>query len=277
MLEIEKLEKEWRRYKLKRLKPLFLVFAGIIFALGAYIVLPSFESGQFLHLFKQKDSQIANTKESLAGSTISEPKISAAEAKSNTKKTATSSIASSPRPKSSTMTLMPETNFLNSFKKVDQHRHSPDSPEATHIPSSHKKTTTAKKPQPKKKKIDETATNDKNGYKRDSTRTSLIVRMKTSNNTLEYLIERFNERRDPKLAAYIAQSYYKKKEFEEAIKWSIMANSLDPSDEGSWLLYAKAKVRIGKKKDAIRALRAYLNQYSSQKVKAYLHNLEHSL
>jgi tetratricopeptide (TPR) repeat protein len=105
----------------------------------------------------------------------------------------------------------------------------------------------------------------------------LIISTKQTNNTLEYLIERFNQNRDPKLASYIAQSFYKKGNYEETVRWAILANSIDPSSEESWLLFAKAKVQLGQKQDAIKALRIYLNQYTSGKVKAYLHSLETGL
>ncbi|WP_353662486.1 hypothetical protein [Hydrogenimonas sp. SS33] len=105
----------------------------------------------------------------------------------------------------------------------------------------------------------------------------ITISTKKTNHTLEYLVKRFNQNRDPKLAAYIAQSFFNKKNYREAIRWSIIANSLEPSNENSWLLYAKAKVKLGQRGEAVRALKIYLNQYPSRKVKAYLETLESGL
>ncbi len=103
---------------------------------------------------------------------------------------------------------------------------------------------------------------------------SIKIERKKTNNTLEYLIHRFNENRDPKLAAYIAQSFFKKGNYDETIRWSVIANSLDPADESSWILFAKAKAKLGKRDEAIKALKIYLNQYPSRKVQSYLESLE---
>ncbi|WP_457597202.1 CDC27 family protein [Hydrogenimonas sp.] len=105
----------------------------------------------------------------------------------------------------------------------------------------------------------------------------LVISTKQTNNTLQYLIDKFNQTRDPKLATYIANSYYKKGAYKETIRWAIMANSLDPASEESWLLFAKAKTKLGQREDAISALKIYLNQYPSKRVKAYLQSLETGL
>ena len=103
------------------------------------------------------------------------------------------------------------------------------------------------------------------------------IESKKTNNTLNFLIKRFNETRDPKLAAYIAQSFFKKGNYKETVRWSIIANSLEPSNEASWILFAKAKMKLGQKEDAVRALKIYLNQYPSRKVRSYLETLESGL
>ncbi len=304
MLEIEKLEKEWRIYKLKRLKPLLFISLGIVAAAGIYLVMPKLEISN-VHMADKAPA--LSPKEVNTTAALKKPKQRPAETKKvaiqtqepitapttpQTQKTAVEQtvvpitpikstktpLAEKPESKQSTVMLTPETDFLNAFETGTPTSHSSTRIHSKSVSPVREEVITTESAKPLAKKTTENESIQKESSLRsDSGKSTLMVETKTSNNTLKYLIERFNEKRDPKLAAYIAQSYYKKKDYNEAVKWSIMANSLDPSDEGSWLLYAKSKVRLGKKQDAIQALKTYLNQYSSPKVKAYLHNLEHSL
>jgi tetratricopeptide (TPR) repeat protein len=108
----------------------------------------------------------------------------------------------------------------------------------------------------------------------EKSNTKLRISTRKTNNTLKFLIERFQKTKDPKLATYIAKSFYNKKKYDEAVRWSVIANSLEPSNEASWLIFAKAKTALHQKEDAINALRIYLNQYPSKRVEAYLNTLE---
>jgi len=103
---------------------------------------------------------------------------------------------------------------------------------------------------------------------------SIIISTKKTNKTLEYLINRFHETRDPQLALYIAQSFFRKKAYQECIRWSVMANSINPSNEVSWILFAKAKTALGQKEEAIKALKIYLHQYPSHDAETFLKVLE---
>jgi len=86
----------------------------------------------------------------------------------------------------------------------------------------------------------------------------------------EALLERFGSADDFESAMGLAYLYFEKKNFEKSIYWSKKASKLTPSEDSSWIIYAKSKKSIGKTDDAIKALQLYLEYFSSNKIKKLL-------
>ena len=293
MLEIEKLEREWRKYRAKRLRPLILSIIALLMIGAGFLFFP--KNG--ISISYKKSETVTSKGTSPSASETGEKSIEKnVQPESHVKTVETnkteirkqppmvSTPLQQPKPvtsaqnsvqkKESSVTLNPDTDFLESFSDTKE---SSDTKQKYAVKSIVKHETIAAPPQKSKnslaKKREE---KDEESYKaQENIQTSgLTISSSKQNNTLEYLIKRFNERRDPKLASYIAQSFYKKGKYKEAVKWSVMANSLDPSGEETWLVFARAKVQLGQKEDAIKALKVYLNQYNSRNVKSFLNSLE---
>jgi len=62
----------------------------------------------------------------------------------------------------------------------------------------------------------------------------------------------------------MAEKYYQKGEFKEAIKWAKNANIQNKKNPLSWIITAKALYKLGKKEEAIKILKIY-NTYNSSK------------
>lgn len=90
---------------------------------------------------------------------------------------------------------------------------------------------------------------------------------------LKYLKERYNETGRSMYAIMISKEYYRKKMYKESLIWATMANSIDSTSEESWIMFAKSKVKLNQKNDAINALRAYLKVNSSKRIKILLTNI----
>ncbi len=298
MLEIEKLEKEWRRYRARRMRPWFTLLFLTIFLVGGYLALKNsgvdINAVNFDKVSTEKKSEPIATRKSYENSedekslneafsgnnTVSNPPI---ENEPAIKAVVSDNREILPRPerdkiepkeaenRESSVVLNPDIDFLDNISS------SRDSERKEYVkPIKHEKIA-AKMPSPANHIESKNSEEDeKNTLQEHETakKSSLLIKSTKANNTLEYLIKRFNEKRDPKLASYIAQSYYKKANYKEAVKWSVMANSLDPSSEETWLIFARSKVKMGQKEDAIKALRVYLNQYSSRNIKSFLQSLE---
>ena len=94
---------------------------------------------------------------------------------------------------------------------------------------------------------------------------------------LKYLKERYDETGRAFYAILISKEYYKKKLYLRSLKWATIANSIDNLNEDSWIMFAKNKVKLKKKKDAINALREYLRVNNSKRVKIFLTNIKNGV
>ena len=71
----------------------------------------------------------------------------------------------------------------------------------------------------------------------------------------------------------VAYNVYTTKNYTESSKWALIANQLDPDSEKSWLWFAKSKLKLGQKEDAIVALKAYLKTNKSKAAQTLLNQI----
>ena len=101
----------------------------------------------------------------------------------------------------------------------------------------------------------------------------VIITSKDSNKVVSEIIKKFENKKDPKIAIFLSNLFYKKKEYKKALNWAIIANELDSSNDKSWILFAKASVKLNKKNQAIKALKIYLKTHPSYNVKVLLRKI----
>ncbi len=88
---------------------------------------------------------------------------------------------------------------------------------------------------------------------------------------IDSLQQAFEHHPSKNLALLIAQKYYDLGKYNQALEWSIKANEFDKSEERSWIIFAKSAYKIGDKRRAMDALRAYLLHHPNPNVqKLYL-------
>ncbi len=92
--------------------------------------------------------------------------------------------------------------------------------------------------------------------------------------SISYLKEKFQKTNNIIFALMLCEEYYAKKDYKNTLKWSIIANDLDSNSERSWIWFAKAKYRLNKKDDAIKALNAYLRINQSENIKELLNEIK---
>jgi hypothetical protein len=74
-------------------------------------------------------------------------------------------------------------------------------------------------------------------------------------------------------AISVAEYYYNKGNMEAVLVWAIRASKLKKSADKPWILYAKAKARLGEKDVAQRSLQTYLKYYKSRGVEQLLNEI----
>ncbi len=92
-----------------------------------------------------------------------------------------------------------------------------------------------------------------------------------------YLRDKYYSSGKARYAILLSKEYYNRHKYKKSLKWAIISNNIDSSNEDSWILFAKNKVKLGKKNDAIKALRAYLKSYNSKRVKILLANIRNGV
>ena len=94
--------------------------------------------------------------------------------------------------------------------------------------------------------------------------------IKTKKMTLQELQKLYSSRKSYDLAIKIAQSYYEKGAYAQAMEWAKRANKLNRQKEEAWILYAKTLYKLGKKEKAKQLLKIFLEYKDSQEAKQLL-------
>lgn len=92
-------------------------------------------------------------------------------------------------------------------------------------------------------------------------------------NSISYLKEKFDTTHNIVFALMLAEEYYLSKNYLESNKWALIANNIDADNEKSWIWFAKSKVKLGQKEDAILALKTYLKNTKSQAAQSLLNQI----
>jgi len=99
--------------------------------------------------------------------------------------------------------------------------------------------------------------------------------LKSREVNLMALINNFENEKSYEDAIKISQILYNKGNFQKAIDWSFKANSINPSDYQSWLLYAKSLYKMNRKNKAIKVLNGYINNYGpNEQIQEFLNKIK---
>ncbi|MCD8544732.1 MAG: M28 family metallopeptidase [Sulfurospirillum cavolei] len=96
----------------------------------------------------------------------------------------------------------------------------------------------------------------------EESKTKGVIKIESKEiNSISYLKEKFDTTHNIVFALMLAEEYYLSKNYVESNKWALIANNLDAENEKSWIWFAKSKVKLGQKEDAILALKTYLKKH----------------
>lgn len=91
----------------------------------------------------------------------------------------------------------------------------------------------------------------------------------------ENLKNKFYETRSIIFALMLSEEYYHAKDYKNSLKWALVANEIDATNERSWIIFAKAKAKNGQPKEAIKALEAYLKTNpNAQEIKTIIQKIK---
>jgi hypothetical protein len=93
-------------------------------------------------------------------------------------------------------------------------------------------------------------------------------------NYIEVMLQKFKQNKNPREALLLAKAYYQKKDYIESEKWSLIANNLNKNLEESWLIFAKSKAKLGKRREALKILSSYYKTTQSSQAKALIEKIK---
>lgn len=92
--------------------------------------------------------------------------------------------------------------------------------------------------------------------------------------TIKYLENKFYASENIVFAIMLAEELYNKQNYHDSIKWALTANELDSKSDKSWYWFAKNKIKLGEKEDAIKALETFLQNNSSRRLDDFLKDIK---
>jgi len=95
----------------------------------------------------------------------------------------------------------------------------------------------------------------------------ITVAERGSGNIALDIENRFEFAKDKADSLFLAKYYYDKMDYSKAEKWALETNKLDNSIEESWLIFAKAKAKQGKRVESLEVLKAFNDQSESAEAK----------
>jgi len=103
---------------------------------------------------------------------------------------------------------------------------------------------------------------------------NIFIEESTSVHAYRDVENRFYQSHDIDDALFLARGYFRKKNYKKAEFWALETNKLNSNIEESWIIFVKAKVKLGKRNEALHILRSYIKKSGSQQAKMLLDKLD---
>ncbi|WP_295420008.1 CDC27 family protein [Sulfurovum sp.] len=239
MYDIKPLEEEWKRYNKKKKRPLYLGSAAILF-----LVILSFAALKYntADIFKSSEGKNAdtvnNTANSQSSSTLRDKALTKLEVK---------------KPKEDIFTeTKPVTVVSDNSNPMESAEDTAVLNDEAEIKKPTVKRARTKAVQKRRKKM------------------HLNIIKTTSVSAYKDVEKRFYESHDTDDSLFLARSYYNKGKYKKAEHWAWETNKVNGHIEESWLIFARSKVKLGRKNEAIRVLMSYSKRSGSKKAKNLL-------
>lgn len=91
---------------------------------------------------------------------------------------------------------------------------------------------------------------------------------------IDALERRFKESSNPNLGLFIARYHYDHGNYSEAYNYALKTNTLNNKIEESWIIFAKALVKLGKTDQAKKTLQVYIGESGSDTARSLLNTIE---
>lgn len=281
MLNIRELERRWLRYKIKSCIPYAtIVLSIIVIAIVASIYFHESPSqAKPIHITqtqqhkseKVEQSQIVKQNQQIKHKDV--PSI----------QTVMKVQPKIPSKKAEQVVLKPSMDFMKGMQEISGGYYVDNSQQmepkeetvqktfVAHNTPSHFKQVTTPKTQP----IPATKTQEnKPKQSLEEAPKKIVITMENSMQDIKDAEKRFQKHNSPALSLFLARQYYKRGMYSKAYNYALITNQLDTEIEDSWLIFARSLVKLGKKQDAVKALREYIRFSHSNNATMLLNDIQ---
>ncbi len=99
---------------------------------------------------------------------------------------------------------------------------------------------------------------------------SINIKRQSTNDDINHVIARFKKSNNPALSLFVAKKYYELGEYDRSYNYALITNEINSNIEASWLIFAKALVKLNKKDKAVQTLSQYIRHSNSNRAKILL-------
>ena len=264
MVNTRQLEKQWYKYKAKKLMSVGSIVVGTLLILTAsYFAFKMYQA--------QSTNTLRETKVMAVTKDYDKPMVDSSQISTGVKEVEKEDKKIKEN-QNNNLSLEPVIPVIDMDKEEKI---------KAHITKKHHKKT-YKKPKKSVKTVrakkstyltaDELAT--LNGTHLDSTKRKKIDLSGSSDNYMETMKKKFSKSKQPREALLLAKAYYASGTYDKSEKWALTANKLNSALAESWYLFAKSKAKLGKQDEAIKILVTYYKKSHAPKAKIIIEKIK---
>lgn len=251
MYDIKPLEEEWRKYRRKKMKPWYILIVASLFAVAMVLFLLLYED-DVVRFLKKKTEAKTEIQVQLQNPAPAESKNEYNQ---------------------STVLLNGPITALEVYPPKEEKKEMPVSEamtEADPYDRAQEVSVLEEEEVPFQTQISEPAPKKETQKKR----AHLNIIETTSTTAYQEVEKRFYESRDAEDALFLARSYFSQGKYQKAEYWALQTNKVNNNIEESWLIFAKSKLKLGRKNEAIRTLTVYIQKTDSRQAKKLLEQIK---
>ena len=238
MYDIKPLEKEWKEYKKKKRQPWFVLIFSIFLIL---LISFSFLNYKEIDFLKFNDKSKVDVITSKSATVLREEALTTLETK---------------KPKGSEVLQITETKPVTVISENGSMEIVEDLPIAEDIK-------TIKEPRVKIERVE-----------KPRKKMHLNIIETSSVSAYKDVAKRFKQTHDTDDSLFLSRSYYRKGNYKKAEYWALQTNKINGNIEESWLIFAKSKVKLGRKNEAIDILTKYIKKSNSAEAQSLLNKIK---
>lgn len=261
MLNVNDLEKRWRKYKIKSYIPhiIIIVSLSIIFILGSMVNnydkftdSSTIEEEVTAQVDEKTEPELKEQIEQITEQNITVVKVQTQQITPKIDDTDDKSLI-----------LSPSLNFMSNIKHSSI---SYDDNDEVRAPSAHiqAKKKNTQKPVESKEKIEQIE------VKKIEKKNILHIERQNTQEDISHVIKRFKKDNNPALSLFIAKKYYEIEEYHKSYNYALITNEINDNIEASWIIFSKSLVKLNEKDEAIKTLKKYIEHSHSSQAKILL-------